>query len=111
MTNTGLLNLIKENKLTHLLYDTKNIPCEYYNEQRLITKKRGNHDFLNVISLNISSLPKHIGELLCFLGALETHIDVIVLTEIGARNIPMCQDLIKGYTFNYVIPTTNPKGG
>ena len=39
------------------------------------------------IGMNIRSLPKHAGELIVFLKLLQTNFDMIVLTEIGARNV------------------------
>ena len=37
--------------------------------------------------MNIRSLPKHGGELAVFLKLLEADFDIIVLMEIGSRNI------------------------
>ena len=37
--------------------------------------------------MNIRSLPKHGGELLCLMSVLKTQFDIIVSTEIGTRNI------------------------
>ena len=42
---------------------------------------------------------------------LETRFDVIILTEIGARNITTIQYIMNGYNFYYVIPENNFYGG
>ena len=56
------------------------------------------HDeYLNIFSLNIKSLPKHGGELLHFLKDLNTRLDVIVLAEIGSKNILVVDKLIPDY--------------
>ena len=57
--------------------------------------------------MNIRSLPKHYGELLCMLSVLETRFDVIILTEIGARSISTAQNRMNEYTFYHVIPENN----
>ena len=57
--------------------------------------------------MNIRSLPKHYGELLCMLSVLETRADIIVLTEIGGSNITTVQNIMNEYTFYHVIPENN----
>ena len=42
---------------------------------------------------------------------LETRFDVIILTEIGARNITTVQNIMNEYNFYYVIPENNFYGG
>ena len=111
MKDSGLLQFIKENKLNHAIYDTDTIACDYYDAEEFSKLNRKNENFLNVISMNIVSLPKHGSGLACFISSLETHIDVIVLTEIGARNISTVEHLFPNYTLFYVTPESNPKGG
>ena len=60
-----------------------------------------------MISLNIGSLPKHGGELLVFLEALEINFHIIVLSEIGARNIGIVEHLLPYHDFHYVLPRDN----
>ena len=67
--------------------------------------------YLNIFSMNVRSLPKHSGELLAFLNTLETRFEVIILTEIGARNISLVEDLCLGYLFHYETPVDNLFGG
>ena len=45
------------------------------------------------------------------LSVLETRFDVIILTEIGARNTTTVQNIMKEYNFYYVIPENNFYGG
>ena len=61
--------------------------------------------------MNIRTLPKHYGELLCLLSALETRFDVIILTEIGARNITTVRCIMDNYQFYFTIPANNMYGG
>ena len=44
--------------------------------------------------MNIRSLPKHYGELLCMLHVLETRFDVHILKKIVARNITTVQNIM-----------------
>ena len=60
--------------------------------------------------LNIRTLPKHKGELVAYLSNLPLF-DILVLTEIGSRNIDLARNLLPGYNFMYVIPTKNTHGG
>ena len=59
---------------------------------------------LKVFSMNIRSLPKHKGELVAYLSNLPLF-DILVLTEIGSRNIDLARNLLPGYDFMYVIYT------
>ena len=61
--------------------------------------------------MNIRSLPKHGGELVCFFNLMTTKFDVVVLTEIGAKNITLGENLLPGYKFYYIIPDKNKWGG
>ena len=51
------------------------------------------------------------GELICLLEILETKFDVIVLTEIGARNLNTVECLLHNYEFHYIYPENNMFGG
>ena len=111
MKDSGILQFVKEMKLTNLVHNIETISCDYYDEDAFLNLKRTGSKFLNVLTLNIVSLPKHGSELVCFLDTLEMSFDVIVLTEIGSRNISTVECLLNGYTFHYTIPVKNPRGG
>ena len=111
MNNSELLRFIRDNRLNQALFDVDAIKCDYYDSAEFCRLNRKDNTFLNIVTMNIVSLPKHAGELACFISTLETHIDVIVLTEIGARNISTVEHLFQNYTFFYVTPCNNPKGG
>ena len=49
--------------------------------------------------------------MLHFLKSLKTKFEVIILTEIGAKNISVVKKIIPGYNFNYVLPTKYKCGG
>ena len=102
---------LKRNKYEQIFNPTCVTPCQYLDEDEFINKNRTGEEFLNVFSLNIRSLPKHGGELLHFLKSLKTKFEVIVLTEIGTKNISVVENLIPDYNFNYVLPTKNKCGG
>ena len=61
--------------------------------------------------MNIRSLPKHSRELKCFINVLRNEFDIIVLTEIGSRNLSTVEHLFAGYVFFYVTPDVNFYGG
>ena len=111
MSDQGLLNFIKENKLAEIFNPDDTVSCEYYDEDKFIKLGKNKPNCLNMLCLNIVSLPKHGGELLYLLSSLETHFQVIVLTEIGARNISVVENLIDDYSFHYVLPKGNNYGG
>ena len=64
-----------------------------------------------MFSLNIRSLPKNGGELLSFLGNLQTDFHVIILTEIGAWNLTVKKKRFPNYTCFHKIPHNNNWGG
>ena len=111
MDQHGLVEFLKGNYLSELFDPQDLVLCNYYDESEFVKSNRNSENNLNVISMNIRSLPKHYGELLCMLSVLETRFDDIILTEIGARNITTVQNIMNGYNFYYVIPENNFYGG
>ena len=111
MNSNGLLEFIKENEFYSLCNPYESLSCSYYDEDGFKYKRYDNEQHLNIFSMNIRSLPKHGGELLVFLQSLETKFDVIVLTEIGARNIGTVEHLLPNYDFYYTLPRENFYGG
>ena len=103
--------VIKENNFLNKMDGQDSIPCKYYDNDEFISLNLNNHQFLNIFSLNISSLPKHAGELACFLCSLETTFDIIVLCETGKCNITMFENLFPGFTLYYNLPESNIRGG
>ena len=89
----------------------ESISCQYYDEEQFISKNRNGDEFLNILTLNIRSLPKHGGELYVYLESLNTNFDVIILTEIGARNLSVVQKLLPNFTFFYSPPIDSSWGG
>ena len=94
MDTNGFLEFIKDDKLNSLCNPYDTLWCEYYSEDEFIRKINKCNQTLNIISFHIQSLPRHSGELLVFLEALEIHFHVIVLSEIGARNIGTVEHLL-----------------
>ena len=45
------------------------------------------------------------------MSILETKFDIIVLKEIGTRNIAVVKHLYENYEFHYVLPSNNLYGG
>ena len=110
MTDHRLTEYIKEQKLSNMLNSTDYTSCKYYDEEEFIKLGIANH--LNVFSLNIRSLPKHGGELSNFINSLKHEFHVIILTEIGARNLSLAENLLPSHhSLKYVIPEKNLKGG
>ena len=104
MDRHGLVEFLKGNYLTALFDPQDLVLCSYYDESEFVKGNQNSENNLNVISINIRSLAKHYGELLCMLSVLETRFDVIILTEIGARNITTVEYTMNGYNFYHVIP-------
>ena len=102
---------LKENKYEQSFNPTCVTPRQYFDEDELINKNRTGGQLVNIFSWSIRSMPKHGGEFLHFLKSLETKFEVIVLTEIGAKNISVVENLIPDYKFNYVLTTKNKCGG
>ena len=99
MNNDKFLTIVKGNKYEELFNPNKNFSCQYYTEDEFIIKNRNGDDFLNIFSLNIGSLHKYGGELLNFMGSLKTYFHVIILTEIGSRNLTVVEKMLPNYIF------------
>ena len=78
--------------------------CEYFDEETSISFKKDATNHLQILSPNIRSLPKHGDELVCLLEVLETKFQIIVLTEIGSRNISTVEHISEHYQLYYVTP-------
>ena len=112
MDTNGFLDFTKDDKLSSLFIPYNAMHCEYYNEDEFIRKQSRCKQTLCLISLNnIRSLPKHDGELLVFLEALEINFHTIVFSEIGARNIGTVEHLLPNHEFYYELPRDNYIGG
>ena len=111
MEGKDLENFLKECKLRDTFEETNNLSCEYYEVDKFIDSTKISNNNLNIISLNIRSLPKHGGELVCLLSMLVCKFQVILLAEIGARNLCTVEHLLPYYYFYHVIPKSNMFGG
>ena len=111
MNNEKFENFLKDNKYEQILNPSNVTPCEYFDEEEFSKKYRKGDECLNIFSLNIRSLPKHGGELFCFLRDLNTKFHIIVLTEIGSKNISVAENLLPNYNFQYVLQEKNKCGG
>ena len=110
MEDNGLKEFIKKHTLSNFI-SFESSSGNYLDENSFLNLNREGPNFLNVFSLNIVSLPKHGGELLNFLDILRMQFNVIILSEIGARNISSMEHLIPDFTFHYVLPIGNNYGG
>ena len=111
LDNEEFNTYLKENKFDQLFNPFDQISCQCFEEDEFIGKNRNGDEFLNIFSMNIRSLPKHGGELFNFLGILKTKFDIIILTEIGARNLTLVENLLPNYDFYFVKPCGNNYGG
>ena len=111
MDNHNLTEFIKENLLDDLFNPNDVKQCNYFDEEKIDNLNRTSSTHLNIFSMNIRSLAKHGGELLCLMSILKTKFDIIVLTEIGTRNIGLVKHLFENYEFHYVLALDNLYGG
>ena len=111
INNENVECLLKENKYEQIFSPSNMTPCQYFDEDEFIKKNRKSDECLNIFALNIRSLPKHGGEQLYFLKDLNTKFYVIVLAEIGSKNISVVEKLLPDYNFHYVLPEKNKCGG
>ena len=111
MDNHCITEFINENHINELFVN-QDIPlCNYLNADAFTQLKRETPSHLNIFSMNIRSLPKRGGELLVFLKLPETDVDIVVLTEIGSRNIDLVKPLLNDDDFYCVAPLKNMYGG
>ena len=111
INNKKFGNLLRENTFDNLFEPKAISSCQYQEANEFTLRNRNGDDFLNIFSMNIRSLPKHGGELLCFLNLMTTKFDVVVLTEIGAKNFTSVGNLLPGFKFYSIIPDKNKCGG
>ena len=111
MDNHRLTEFLKENLLDDLFNPNNIKQCDYFDEEKLDKLNRPSSSHFNIFSMNICSLPKHGGELLYLMSVLETKFDIIVLTEIGTRNIELVKHLFDNFEFHYVLALNNLYGG
>ena len=59
------------NKLNNIFSFDETMKCQYYDEDMFIKSYFDNGQHINILTLNIRSLPKHGGNLLCLLSSLK----------------------------------------
>ena len=79
MEENCFLDAIKERGFLDSIHNSNSTACRYYDIQEFISLGSNQPENLNIFLLNISSLSKHHGNLVCFLNSLETHFQIIVL--------------------------------
>ena len=116
---TRILKLLGENKIEDYVKQDDYMSnmsdqwkaCQYADEDTFTSLvNTWGTGTLKIYSMNVRSLNKHKGELVAYLSNLPIF-EVLVLTEIGSRNIEMTQNLLEGYSFMYVKPNQNYYGG
>ena len=80
MKENGFDTIVKETEFLNSMNSQDTVPCRYYDVDEFIALNINEKQYLNIFSLNISSLPKHGTELACYLHTLETPFDVIVIS-------------------------------
>ena len=104
LDNDKFQSFLKDDMYEEIFNAAESISCQYYGEEQFISKNRNGDEFLNIFTLNIRSLPKHGGELYIYLESLNTNFDVIILTEIGERNLSVVQKSLPNFTVLYSPP-------
>ena len=87
MKENCFANALKENEYLNSINQHDTVPHFYYDVQEFISLDINQPENLNIFLLNISSLPKHAGDLVCLLNSLEAKCHIIVLNENGRSNI------------------------
>ena len=89
-----------------------NIKCEYYSEDNFnhVVKKYKSHKF-SLLHLNIRSINKHKGNLLCLMKSMDIGFHIIGLTEIGPKNIETSSAFFRDNHEFYFDPPSSSKGG
>ena len=108
MDNHNLTEFIKENLLDDL-FNPHDVEQFWWRKIDNLDRTSSTH--LNIFSMNIRSLPKHGGEFLCLMSVLKTKFDIIVLTEIGTRNIGFVKHPSENHEFHYALALDNLYGG
>ena len=111
MEDHGIIDFINENYLLDLSDPDDLNHCKFFDENEFNQQSRNRPNYLNIFSMNIRSLPKHGGELIHFLNLLDTRYNIIVLIEIGSRNLSTVEHVMDHYDFHYVQPSDNMFGG
>ena len=106
------ISTVLSRKFNPLQMDTfENSSCAYHDEDEFNQISCNYTGGLSVFHVNIISLPKYAGTLYAYLQCLNLQFDVIMLSEIGRRNIPMIRYIFNDYNFEYRSPPVNNRGG
>ena len=110
MKENNFDKLLKEQQFLNIINDS-GTKCKYYDIEDFVSLNLSQRNHIKIFSMNISSLPRHAGELVCFLNSLETEFDLIILCEIGKYNLSLVENLFPGCISYFEPPKNNPKGG
>ena len=112
MNDHRLIKFIKDQKLSRILQSENYTYCDYFDENKFsfLSKQR---DRLNIFAMNISSLPRHAGNLVNFINILQAKFHIIILCEIGKRNLNLVEGLFRAthHPMKFDPPKNNFKGG
>ena len=111
MSDHQFTNFIKDQALSNILDINQYTSCEYYDEEQFRHKLSNQEYRLNIFTLNIRSLPKHRGELVNFINLLQAEFQVIILSEIGSRNLTTVEHIFPNYSFVAIPPSACLMGG
>ena len=75
------LHLFLKEKCMNLFENNAYDQCKYVDEEAVLKAITTTQMTLNIFTLNIRSLPKHKGELVCLLHSLNNCFDVIILLK------------------------------
>ena len=91
-TKKYIINLLDSHKLCEYLkesylntvFNPNDLPlCNYFDEDEFIACNRNTTSHLNILSMNIRSLPKHSGELKCFIMYWEMNLISLFWRKLG----------------------------
>ena len=110
MNDHSLIKFIKEQKFSKILQSDNYTNCEYFDEENFSYLSVQN-DRLNIFAMNISSLPRHAGNLVNFIRILQAKFQIIILSEIGKRNLNLVEDIFNTthHPMEFDPPKTNFK--
>ena len=98
MDNDEFKAYLWENIFEQLFNPFDFITCQYYDENEFISANRNGDVYLDIWIINL-------------IGCMETKFDVIILTEMSARNLSVVLNLFPNYDLQYVRPHNNNYGG
>ena len=111
LKDSGIDKLVRRASNPVIMSSLYESSCDYMGEDSFQSLLKHTKVKFSIYHQNIRSLSKHAGELWAYLECLNLKFDVIMLSEIGLKNVHIARSVFNDYKCIFKTPSDNIRGG